>query len=90
MEISFNSEFIKFFKRVPAKKLYDNKDDEVEDNITYIPKNGINYIEVNLINDPIDLITKCNVTVHFGSGNMKEFKITHDKLKELEQFCGFN
>ncbi len=89
MEVSFNSEFIKFFERVLAKSL-DNRGHEVEDNITYIPKNGINYIEVNLINDPIDLTTKYNVTVHFGSGKMKTFKITHDKLKELEQFCGFN
>ena len=87
MEVSFNSEFIKFFERVLAKSL-DNRGHEVEDNITYIPKSSINYIEVNLINDA--LTTKYNVTVNFSSGNMKEFEITHDKLKELEQFCGFS
>lgn len=87
MEISFNSEFIKFFERVLAKSL-DKRGCEVEDNITYIPKSSINYIEVNLTNN--HLITEYDVTVNFDSGNMKKFKITHDKLKELEQFCGFS
>ena len=89
MKLAYLHNYIQLSKSFSIRKVFEEKDYNINDEIIYIPKSSITHIRANLDNmskDPEAAGIRYDVTIYYGQAKEVTLQINLEELKKLEDF----